>query len=114
MNDKSSTCSVCGTQGARCFQIFSLGAIGEPGEERRVWLCMRCARAERRNSTGSVSDRLKQKDLDQPLAGLTRAELIAELDRFFAESGVLEICRRCHQQGTGCCPQACRALTATG
>jgi hypothetical protein len=46
--------------------------------------------------------------------GLTRTEVIAELDRFFIGSGVLEICRRCHEQGTGCCPQACRALKASG
>lgn len=114
MNDKPSTCSVCGADGARCFQLFSFGAVGEPGEERRVWLCVRCARAERRNSAGSGRDRPKPKDSDQPLAGLTRTELIAELDRFFAESGVFEICRRCHEQGTGCCPNACRALTPTG
>lgn len=117
MNDKPSTCSACGADGARHFQLFSFGAVGEPGEERRVWLCVRCARDERKNRTGSGRDRLnrlRQTDQPEPPAGLTRAELIAELDRFFAESGVFEICRRCHEQGTGCCPQACRALTATG
>ncbi len=116
MNDKPSTCSVCGAGGARCFQLFSFGAIGEPSEERRVWLCVRCAHAER-NSTGSGRDRLnrlRQTDQLEPLTGLTRTELIAELDRFFAESGVFEICRRCHEQGTGGCPNACRALTPTG
>jgi hypothetical protein len=46
--------------------------------------------------------------------GLTRAEVIAELNRFFTSSGVLEICGRCHAQGTGCCPPGCRALTQSG
>ena len=46
--------------------------------------------------------------------GLTRQELIAELDRFFAAAGVFEICGRCHQQGTGCCPPTCRVMGAAG
>jgi hypothetical protein len=45
---------------------------------------------------------------------LTRQELIAELDRFFAASGVFDICRRCHEQGTGCCPPTCRVMGARG
>jgi hypothetical protein len=43
-----------------------------------------------------------------------RDELIAALDRFWAESGAGEICRRCHEQGTGCCPPMCRHLGAHG
>ncbi len=45
---------------------------------------------------------------------MTRRELIAELDRFFAASGVFDICRRCHEQGTGCCPPTCRVMGASG
>jgi hypothetical protein len=114
MNDKPSTCVVCGAAGAGCFQLFNFGAVGEPGEEHRLQLCVRCARAERRKSAESGGDRLKEPSSDGSLAGVTRAELIAELDRFFAESGAQEVCRRCHEQGTGCCPQACRALTESG
>src|SRR5262249_20574598 len=38
----------------------------------------------------------------------------SELDRFFAASGVFDICGRCHQQGTGCCPPTCRVIGAAG
>ena len=41
-------------------------------------------------------------------------ELIVELDRFFAASGVFEICGKCHQQGTGCCPPTCRVMGTAG
>ena len=66
-------------------------------------LCPACARAQRQQlrQTSSVH-------------GLTRDELIAQLDRFFAASGVFDICRRCHEQGTGCCPPTCRVLQAHG
>ena len=47
-------------------------------------------------------------------AGLSRAELIAQLDQFFAASGVFDICRRCHAQGTGCCPPTCRIIKNNG
>src|SRR5262245_54605857 len=67
-------------------------------------LCARCARSERK--------RLKaEPDLED---GLTRGELIAALDRFFAASGVFDICRRCHEQGTGCCPPTCRVMGSAG
>jgi hypothetical protein len=46
--------------------------------------------------------------------GQARAELITELEGFFAGSGALEVCRRCHAQGTGCCPSTCRALGPGG
>jgi hypothetical protein len=46
--------------------------------------------------------------------GLTREELIAELDRFFAAAGVFDICARCHRQGTGCCPPTCRVMGPAG
>ena len=107
---ESRSCQECGTSSARCFQLFSFGAVGELSEERRVWLCVRCARSERKR----LAEKRRQKDDCAPSGGLTRAELMAELESFFAESGVLEICRRCHEQGTGCCPPSCRTLTPSG
>lgn len=67
-------------------------------------LCIRCARSLRR----------KLQAAPEVSPGLTRGELIAMLDRFFAASGVFEICGRCHAQGTGCCPPTCRVMGATG
>ena len=43
-----------------------------------------------------------------------RMRFLSSLDEFFQQSGVLEICARCHEQGTGCCPSSCRRLTAEG
>ncbi len=97
-------CQSCGSSGARRYQLVGFGKPGEPSDEREFLLCARCARAERK--------RLKtQPDLED---GLTREELIAALDRFFAPSGVFNICRRCHEQGTGCCPPTCRVMGASG
>jgi hypothetical protein len=97
-------CDCCGVGGARPYQLVSFGVFGEPGDDRESMLCARCARFERK--------RLKaEPDSDD---GLTRQELIASLDRFFASSGVFDICRRCHEQGTGCCPPTCRVMGAQG
>jgi hypothetical protein len=97
-------CQLCGARAARRYQSLSLGEFGEPGDEREFIFCPRCARAERKrlNATAAPED------------GLTRAEMIAALDRFFASSGVFDICRRCHEQGTGCCPTTCRVMGANG
>jgi hypothetical protein len=95
------TCQSCGARAARHYQLIS---FSEPGYEREFMLCARCARAERKRLNA-------RPDLDD---GLTRAEMIATLDRFFASSGVFDICRRCHQQGTGCCPTTCRVMGASG
>jgi hypothetical protein len=93
-------CRSCGADGALRYLIANL-----PGSaEREFALCVRCARAERR----------RLQDQPQPSEGLTRKELIAELDRFFAASGVFAICGRCHKQGTGCCPTTCRVRGAQG
>ncbi len=97
-------CQSCGVGAAHRYQVISFGRTGEPGAERVFALCPRCARAERK--------RLKAEP--DPAAGLTREELIAALDRFFASSGVFDICRRCHEQGTGCCPPTCRVMGAQG
>ena len=99
-----SVCQSCGVRAARRYQLISLGEFGEPADEREFMLCARCARSGRK--------RLKpEPDLDN---GLTRRELIAGLDRFFASSGAFDICRRCHEQGTGCCPTTCRVMGAQG
>jgi hypothetical protein len=97
-------CDGCGVGGARRYQLVRFGVFGEPGDEREFMLCARCARAER--------NRLKAEP--DHAAGLTRQELIAALDRFFASSGASDICRRCHEQGTGCCPPTCRVMGAHG
>lgn len=100
----ASKCDGCGAGGAHRYQSLSFDVFGEPGDERESMLCARCARAERK--------RLKAEP--DPGDGLTREELIASLDRFFASSGVFDICRRCHEQGTGCCPPTCRVMGAKG
>jgi hypothetical protein len=97
-------CDGCGAGDAHRYQSLSFGVFGEPGDERESMLCVRCARAERK----------RLKDEPHPEDGLTREELIAALDRFFASSGVFDICRRCHERGTGCCPPTCRVMGAKG
>jgi hypothetical protein len=97
-------CGSCGGGGARRYQLVNFGKPNEPSGEREFMFCVRCARAERK--------RLKARP--DPDDGLTRQELIASLDRFFASSGAFDICRRCHEQGTGCCPPTCRVMGARG
>ncbi len=94
------TCEECGAPNARRYQLASF----ESRNEREFALCVRCARKERR--------RLQSRP--DAAGGLTRQELIAELDRFFSASGASDICRRCHEQGTGCCPPTCRVMGAAG
>ncbi len=102
MPDQS--CEQCGAAAARPYQRLSVQAPGVPSAESLRWCCVSCARAARQ--------RLRQQPPET--AGLTRDELIAALDRFFAASGVFDICRRCHAQGTGCCPPTCRRLGPQG
>ena len=96
-------CEKCGTERAQLYQLLFVQQPA-PSEEALHWRCAACARAERRE--------LKQHKVES--TGLTRAELIAKLDRFFAASGVFDICRRCHEQGTGCCPPSCRIIGPQG
>ena len=93
-------CDGCGASGARRYQRVSL--VGHQGDESM--LCARCARAERK----------RQNAEQEHGEGLTREEFIGELDRFFAFSGVFDICGRCHEQGTGCCPPTCRVMGTQG
>lgn len=97
-------CQWCGAGAARRYQLASFGNPGESGGGREFLLCARCVRAERKRLNA----------LPEPEDGLAREELIAQLDRFFASSGVFDICRRCHEQGTGCCPPSCRVMGASG
>lgn len=118
-------CAKCGKAKARTYELYFFTEVGVPAETDRTRLCVKCARAERRQirvahqaqlnsrsvagSQESVTD-TSQKSSEQ----LSRAELIAVMDRFWGESGAGEICRRCHEQRTGCCPPMCRHLGATG
>ena len=100
-------CECCGGGGARRYQLFSFDELeGSSGfhDEREFVLCAGCARREQAQLRAASEQE----------EGLTREELIAELDRFFAASGLFEICGRCHQQGTGCCPPTCRVMGAAG
>lgn len=99
-----SSCSSCGAETARRYQQIEIGVCGEPATHREFILCARCARAERKRLAAQ----------SEPRDGLTRAELLAALDRFFDASGVFDICRRCHEQGTGCCPSTCRVMGTAG
>ena len=100
----STSCQQCQAANARPFHQWTFGATREPAVVTEQQLCPACARAKRQQ--------LRQSSVNQ--VGLTRDELIAQLDRFFAASGVFDICRRCHEQGTGCCPPTCRVLQAHG
>lgn len=102
--DQLLPCEHCGAPRARRYERASLPRTRELGETNEFVLCSGCARRKRKQlSAESVSQE-----------GLTRSALLAELDRFFAASGVFEICGRCHQQGTGCCPPTCRVMGAAG
>lgn len=101
-------CESCGAVNRRSYQFISFANLEAADrlthDEREIALCTSCARKERKRMSSEP----------HPAAGLTRQELLAELDRFFAASGVFEICGRCHQQGTGCCPPTCRVMGAAG
>jgi hypothetical protein len=100
----TSTCSRCGATGAHRFQFISFGRQGQLGDVQEFVLCVRCVRKERK----------RRQEAAGPSEGLAREELIATLDRFFAASGVFDLCGRCHRQGTGCCPPTCRVMGAAG
>lgn len=97
-------CDGCGEGGAHRYELVSFGKPNEPADEREFLLCAQCARAERKRLNARPDH----------AAGLTRQELIAALDRFFSTSGASDICRRCHEQGSGCCPPTCRVMGTQG
>ena len=100
----AAVCYGCGAGGAHRYQLVSFGKPNEPADERGFLMCAQCARAERKQLNARPDH----------AEGLTRQELIAALDRFFSSSGALDICRRCHEQETGCCPTTCRVMGAMG
>ncbi len=112
-DEKKSTCQTCGANEARLYEVYSFSAIGEPMEPEYFWLCVKCARRERQSIAEAREAQLRNPNYPTHNQ-ITRAELIAALDRFWVESGAGEICRRCHEQGTGCCPPMCRHLGAAG
>lgn len=101
--DNQPICQRCGFKPARRYELVGFDSAGESSVQEFL-LCGGCARTERKQLQA----------IPKTEAGLTRQELIAELDRFFAASGVFDICTRCHQQGTGCCPPTCRVIGAAG
>jgi hypothetical protein len=110
---QSVLCVRCGAAKAREYEQYFFSEVGEPAETGTIRLCVKCARTERRAIHELQNERLRnhQCEDDHPL---TRDQLIAVMDRFWAESGAGEICRRCHEQQTGCCPPMCRRLGAGG
>jgi hypothetical protein len=102
--ETAAKCDGCGACGAHRYELVSFGKPNEPADEREFLLCAQCARSERKRLNARPDH----------AAGLTREELIAALDRFFSTSGALDICRRCHEQGSGCCPTTCRVMGAKG
>ncbi len=111
--ETNSICQTCGANDARLYELSSFTAVSEPIEPAQNWLCVKCARRERQSLRAAREAQLR--NLNYPTHNqLTRNELITALDRFWAESGAGEVCRRCHEQGTGCCPPMCRHLGAHG
>lgn len=98
-------CIQCGSASAHRYQTLAFQSVGDPAVASIETLCVACARKHR----GVVA-----KVQGAGLQGIPRARWIDELNTFFDESGMHEICGRCHQQGTGCCPPTCRRLTAQG
>jgi hypothetical protein len=119
MPDRSTAqeCRICGIQPAHAGQTFELAEY--PGEctVTEIPLCAGCTRQMRRNEMRR--DEMRRElpvvvDSSGSTGHLTRHELIARLDRFFAAAGVFEICGACHRQGTGCCPPTCRVMGRNG
>ena len=111
--EQNKLCQTCDANTARLYELYFFTAVGEPIEPEQRWLCVKCARQERQAIQAARATQLRNPNY--PTGNqLTRDELIAEMDRFWVDSGAGEICRRCHEQGTGCCPPMCRHLSAEG
>jgi hypothetical protein len=106
-NEIGLICADCGGESARLYEERTFGGTGEPARVLRLPLCVGCARARRRDQGEQTGAGLHQ-------PGVTREELMFQLEEFFSLSGALEICARCHAQGTGCCPAPCRSLSVNG
>jgi hypothetical protein len=106
-------CQHCGAAGAIRGQRFDPAPYPAPGRVEETWLCRKCLRRHRRELPVIPAADLPQSP-DPAGRELTRRELIARLDRFCAAAGLFEVCARCHQQGTGCCPPTCRVMGTAG
>lgn len=105
-------CAECGTPSAHLYQTTRLAPYPDRGETTERWICSACARAMRRRSR--ESDQASPHERPDLVEYVDRRALIAHLDQFFAAAGIFEICARCHEQGTGCCPQTCRVMGPRG
>jgi hypothetical protein len=98
-------CQSCKSSKVLHYELYTTLRIGEQATPHELWLCVKCARSQRRTENPNSNS---------PVENFSRIEFIAELDRFWNESGAGEICRQCHEQGTGCCPPMCRNLSSNG
>ena len=100
-------CQRCASRAANQCQTSTPGQYPTPFDITTEWLCPACARSSRRLPIPPAQRPVDSEWVD-------RAELIDQLDQFFAAAGIDEICARCHHQGTGCCPPSCRVMGARG
>ena len=112
MDSAPPDCQNCGAQLANRYLTILPEPYPEPAAITEVPLCPACARLIRRRS--AEADNRPPRSESDGIEWIERRELISRLDRFFAAAGILEICARCHDQGTGCCPPTCRVMGSRG
>ena len=116
MGETATHCENCGSSAAHGYQTVRPAAYPAPATTTEQRLCPACARRTRRQLI--TISRRPEADSQTSASGSPswgdRQELIARLDQFFAEAGLFEICARCHEQGTGCCPPTCRVMGSHG
>ena len=116
MGETATHCENCGSSAAHGYQTVRPAAYPAPATTTEQRLCPACARRTRRQLI--TISRRPEADSQTSASGSSswgdRQELIARLDQFFAAAGLFEICARCHQQGTGCCPPTCRVMGSHG
>lgn len=111
MDEMATHCEKCGSPAARRCQTVRPAPYPAPATTTEQQLCPACARQTRRQL---ITITRREPDRESPSTWGDRQELIARLDQFFAEAGLFEICARCHEQGTGCCPPTCRVMGSHG
>ncbi len=104
-------CHDCGKLTAHRYETVRPATYPAPGTTTVKDLCPTCARQTRQQLISI--ERLPPTSSPED-TWIVRRELIDQLDRFFAEAGIFEICARCHAQGTGCCPPTCRVMGDRG
>lgn len=105
-------CAECGRPSAHRYQTIRLAPYPAPGETTESLSCTGCARAVRRNRHETAPG--MPPETSAAVAQVDRRALIAHLDQFFAAAGIFDVCARCHDQGTGCCPPTCRVMGPRG